>query len=68
MSSNITQLPTEREPYITKRQLAEHYGFSTRWVELRMTEGMPVHRFGTRCRFILSQVDSWMRRTECDAA
>jgi hypothetical protein len=31
------------EPWLTKKQLAAHYGYSTRWVELRMRDGLPSH-------------------------
>ena len=29
------------EPWLSKRQIAAYFGFSTRWVELRVREGMP---------------------------
>lgn len=48
-----------REPMYTKRQLAEHYSYSTRWVELRVQEGMPSHQVGGQRRFLLSETDAW---------
>jgi predicted DNA-binding transcriptional regulator AlpA len=51
----------QREPYLTKAQVADHYGFSPRWVELRVGDGMPCYRFGGRVRFRLSEVESWLQ-------
>lgn len=51
-------------PLLTKRQLAAHIGRSTRWVELRMREGMPsvapTERYPHR-RFRLSDVEAWLK-------
>jgi predicted DNA-binding transcriptional regulator AlpA len=52
------QATTER--WLTKRQIAEHFGFTTRWVELRMREGLPSIRLGNRRRFRLSEVEAWL--------
>ena len=48
------------EPWFTKRQLAVHLGFSTRWVELRLREGMPSRLMGGCRRFRLSEVEEWI--------
>ena len=48
------------EPWATKRELASHLGFSVRWVELRMAEGMPHERFGGQCRFQTSVCEQWL--------
>jgi len=48
------------EPFITKDQLAQHLGFSTRWVELRLKEGLPHYRVGGRVRFQRSQAMKWL--------
>lgn len=48
------------ERWLTKRQIAEHFGFTTRWVELRMREGLPSIRIGNRRRYRLSQVEAWL--------
>jgi hypothetical protein len=53
----VIQFP---EPWLTKRQLADHYGFSTRWIELRMQEGMPSRMIGGRRRFRLSETENWL--------
>jgi predicted DNA-binding transcriptional regulator AlpA len=48
------------EPWISKRALAQHYGRSTRWIELRMREGLPSRMLGGRRAFRLSEVEAWM--------
>lgn len=48
------------EPFVTKSQLAAHLGFSTRWVELRVKDGMPHYRVGGRLRFQRSQAMAWL--------
>lgn len=51
----------EHEPYVTKQYVADLYGFTTRWVELMVAEGMPCYRFGARVRFRMSEVEAWLR-------
>ncbi len=46
--TNVTQLSLAVGRLVTKRQLAEHLGRSTRWVELRVREGMPSEAPTTR--------------------
>jgi predicted DNA-binding transcriptional regulator AlpA len=53
--------PAGREPWLSKRQVANHYGRSTRWVELRMREGLPSRLIGGRRGFRLSEVDEWIK-------
>jgi excisionase family DNA binding protein len=48
------------EPWLSKRQIAEHVGFSVRWIELRVAEGMPHRRMGNRLRFQRSTVEDWL--------
>jgi hypothetical protein len=61
--STVTQLSLAAEQLVTKRRLAEHLGRSTRWVELRVREGMPSEPPTTRYpqrRFRLSEVEAWL--------
>jgi excisionase family DNA binding protein len=51
----------EREPYVTKQHIAQFYGFTPRWVELKVAGGMPCHRFGSRVRFRVSEVEAWLQ-------
>jgi hypothetical protein len=48
------------EPWLSKRQVADHFGRSTRWVELRVREGLPSRMIGGRRGFRLSEVESWV--------
>jgi hypothetical protein len=61
--STVTQLSLAAERLVTKRQLAEHLSRSTRWVELRVREGLPSEPPTTRYpqrRFRLSEVEAWL--------
>ncbi len=63
MSATVIQFPARAaKPYLSKRQLADVLGFSVRWVDYRVHEGMPSHRFGKRRRFRLSEVERWLER------
>ena len=48
----------ERE--LSKRQVAVMFGYSTRWVELRVRDGMPSRLKGNQRRFLLSEVEPWL--------
>jgi hypothetical protein len=48
-----------REPWLSKRQIADHFGRSTRWVELRVRKGLPSKMIGGRRSFRLSEVEAW---------
>ena len=63
--SEVIRLPVRRFPgrLLTKRQLAAELGRSTRWIELRMRDGMPVApRAAPRehTRFDLTAVRAWL--------
>lgn len=51
-----------REPWLSKRQIADYFGRSTRWVELRVREGLPSKMIGGRRGFRLSEVEAWIDR------
>lgn len=55
---------TAPEPWLSKRQLATHLGFSVRWVEYRVRDGMPHKMLGGRLRFQRSSVESWLEQRE----
>lgn len=68
MSAEIVDLTGERarrrpaaEPWLKKAQLAEHLGYSTRWIELRVKEGMPSEKWGGERRFRITAVEDWLR-------
>ncbi len=50
------------EPWMTKQQLARHLSMSVRWIELRVKDGMPMMRFGSRARFRASEVENWISK------
>lgn len=52
------------EPFVTKNELALHMGFSVRWVERKVREGMPHHRVGGRLRFQKSTAVAWLMDQE----
>jgi excisionase family DNA binding protein len=52
--------PVTTEPWLTKAQLAQVLGFSERWIEQRVNEGMPRHKWGGRVRFRRSDVEHWL--------
>ncbi len=51
----------ELAPRISKQALADHYEMSTRWVEQRMSEGLPHEHMDGRARFVLNEADAWLR-------
>lgn len=48
---------------LTKRQLARHLARSSRWIELKVNQGMPsiapTERYRQR-RFVLADVEAWL--------
>lgn len=50
------------EPWLTKRQLADHLGVSARWIEDRVGEGLPHRALAGGHKFRLSQVEPWMTK------
>ena len=61
--NSVAQLSLVGEHLVTKRQLAQYLGRSTRWVEMRVREGMPSEPPTTRYpqrRFRLSDVEAWL--------
>ena len=61
-STNAASAVYELEPWMTKQQLANHLSMSVRWIEMRVSEGMPVMHFGNRARFKVSQVENWISK------
>jgi phage terminase Nu1 subunit (DNA packaging protein) len=59
----VVRFPVRPQPLLTKKQLASELGRSTRWVELRMKEGLPVlpRRLpGEHAWFELAAVREWL--------
>lgn len=49
-----------KEAWVTKKELATRFKFSTRWVELRVCDGLPYAQFGTQKRFRISECETWL--------
>jgi phage terminase Nu1 subunit (DNA packaging protein) len=67
MSGSVVRLPRTGLRLVSKKQLAAELGRSTRWVELRMREGLPVAPRRTpheHARFDLEAVGSWLASRE----
>jgi hypothetical protein len=60
--ATIIPFPDRRafEPWVTKKQLARHLGFSTRWIELRQREGLPFYTISGRNRYRISEAEAWL--------
>jgi len=48
------------EPWLSKKQIAAHFGFSTRWVEMRVREGMPSQMIGGHRKFRVIECEQWL--------
>lgn len=42
--------------------VADFFGMSRRWVEYRISEGMPSHLIGANRRYRVSECEDWLRR------
>jgi hypothetical protein len=58
------RLVSSDEPWMSKQQLAHALGFSVRWLEYRLAEGLPHRRIGGRVRFQRSVAEAWLQDRE----
>jgi predicted DNA-binding transcriptional regulator AlpA len=61
--NNVVVFPLERRQaprLVDLAELREQLGMSERFWRYRIAEGMPVHRYGKRLRFDLSEVQRWI--------
>jgi hypothetical protein len=49
------------EPWVTKRQLADHLSVTPRWIELQQPLGLPRLSTGGMSRYRISEVEAWLR-------
>ncbi len=49
------------EPWVTKQQLADHLQVTRRWIESQQQLGLPYLRMGGMNRYIVSEVEAWLR-------
>jgi hypothetical protein len=52
----------ELERWLTKQELAHHLGCGVRFIEYRMTEGMPSALIAGRVKFRVSEVEPWLEQ------
>lgn len=52
----------EREPWVTRRHLAEHFGVTTRTITNYVQAGMPSLKLRGERRFRVSECERWMRQ------
>jgi hypothetical protein len=50
------------EPWVTKRQLADHLSVTPRWIELQQPLGLPRLSTGGMNRYRISEVEAWATR------
>jgi hypothetical protein len=48
------------ERWLDKRGLAEHLACSVRWIERRISDGMPHTHIAGRAKFKASEVEPWL--------
>ena len=56
------------EPLLTKRQFARAKSRSVRWVEMRVSEGMPSEMRGSMRYFRMSETDPWLEARRSQSA
>ncbi len=49
------------EPWVAKRQLADHLSVTPRWIELQQPLGLPRISTGGMNRYRISEVETWLR-------
>jgi hypothetical protein len=57
----MTAAVEAREKWVTKQQVAVHFSVTPRWIESQQALGLPYMRMRGMNRYILSEVEAWMR-------
>lgn len=57
MSGTVTAIA---EPWLGKKGIAAHFDASVRWIEERMTEGLPHAHIAGRAKFKVSEAEPWL--------
>lgn len=60
-AAHMTAVIETRERWVTKRQLADHLQVTRRWIELQQRHGLPHLRMAGMNRYIVSEVETWLR-------
>ena len=53
-------------PLVGRQQLADHFGFSVRWVSQQVANGAPHFRMGVSLRFQIPVFGGWLMEQETD--
>jgi hypothetical protein len=58
---DVVPMPTNFDPWLTKAALGRALGgYSLRWVECRLADGMPSRLEGGQRKFLLSEARAWL--------
>lgn len=57
----VLYLSDYREPWVSKKQLAQELNVTTRYLEYRQSEGMPSRLMAGRRQYRRSVVEGWLR-------
>ena len=57
--SGASRYDASIERWYSQEEIAAHFGYTTRWVRNKMTEGMPYRRIGGRPRYRVSECEKW---------
>lgn len=67
-AGGANQSDPDRERWVTKQQLADHFGVTTRWIERQQRLGFPYLRMGGMNRYCVSEVEAWLRGRDAIAS
>jgi predicted DNA-binding transcriptional regulator AlpA len=56
----MSTITDNRERWVSKREVAEHFGFATRTVNRWLAAGCPSRVMSNVRRFRISEVDAWL--------
>lgn len=57
----VERLTARVEEPVDIKRVAEHLKVSVKTVQRKLSEGLPVHKFGQLDRFYLSEVNEWLK-------
>jgi hypothetical protein len=60
IARRVAELIGLEEPWLGKAEIAEHFGCSTRSIELAMKKGLPYRLIFGRSKFRASAVQAWL--------
>jgi hypothetical protein len=59
LARRVAELIRPEEPWLSKAEIARHFGCSTRSIELAMKDGLPYRPIFGRSKFRVSEVQAW---------